>query len=153
MIRLAGVSRTFEGRSGRVEALRGIDLDVAEGEFVAVLGRSGCGKSTLLRLIAGLLPLTAGEITVAGDADHRPAPGRRHDVPAAGAAALALGAGQRPAAGGDLRLGPRRAPRAGPAAARPGRAGRLREAAAARALRRHAAAGVAVPVADRRARR
>lgn len=66
MIRLSGVSRTFDGRSGRVEALRGIDLDVAEGEFVAVLGRSGCGKSTLLRLVAGLLPVTAGEITVAG---------------------------------------------------------------------------------------
>ncbi|MGC5308261.1 ABC transporter ATP-binding protein [Micromonospora zamorensis] len=72
MIRLSGVSRTFEGRSGRVEALRGIDLDVAEGEFVAVLGRSGCGKSTLLRLIAGLLPLTAGEITVAGTPIARP---------------------------------------------------------------------------------
>ncbi|MEU4370177.1 ABC transporter ATP-binding protein [Micromonospora chersina] len=66
MIRLSGVSRTFDGRSGRVEALRGIDLDVAEGEFVAVLGRSGCGKSTLLRMIAGLLPVTDGEITVAG---------------------------------------------------------------------------------------
>ncbi|MEV4629052.1 ABC transporter ATP-binding protein [Micromonospora sp. NPDC049523] len=67
MIRLAGVSRTFTGRSGTVEALRGIDLDVAEGEFVAILGRSGCGKSTLLRLIAGLLPTTEGEITVAGE--------------------------------------------------------------------------------------
>jgi NitT/TauT family transport system ATP-binding protein len=67
MIRLAGVSRTFTGRSGTVEALRGIDLDVAEGEFVAVVGRSGCGKSTLLRLIAGLLPVTEGEITVAGE--------------------------------------------------------------------------------------
>ncbi|MBO4204722.1 ABC transporter ATP-binding protein [Micromonospora echinofusca] len=67
MIRLSGVSRTFTGRSGTVEALRGIDLDVAEGEFVAVLGRSGCGKSTLLRLIAGLLPVTGGEITVAGE--------------------------------------------------------------------------------------
>ncbi|MFU8873707.1 ABC transporter ATP-binding protein [Micromonospora sp. SL4-19] len=66
MIRLSGVSRTFDGRSGRVEALRGIDLEVAEGEFVAVLGRSGCGKSTLLRMIAGLLPATAGEITVGG---------------------------------------------------------------------------------------
>ena len=65
MIRLSGVSRSFDGRSGRVEALRGIDLDIADGEFVAVLGRSGCGKSTLLRLIAGLLPVTAGEVTVA----------------------------------------------------------------------------------------
>ncbi|MER7592094.1 ABC transporter ATP-binding protein [Micromonospora sp. NPDC127501] len=72
MIRLSGVSRTFEGRSGRVEALRGINLEVAEGEFVAVLGRSGCGKSTLLRLIAGLLPLSAGEITVAGTPITRP---------------------------------------------------------------------------------
>jgi NitT/TauT family transport system ATP-binding protein len=67
MIRLAGVSRTFTGRSGTVEALRGVDLDVAEGEFVAVVGRSGCGKSTLLRLVAGLLPATEGEITVAGE--------------------------------------------------------------------------------------
>ncbi|MDH2424970.1 ABC transporter ATP-binding protein [Sphaerisporangium sp. TRM90804] len=67
MIRLTGVSRTFTGRSGTVEALRGIDLDVAEGEFVAVVGRSGCGKSTLLRLVAGLLPVTEGEITVAGE--------------------------------------------------------------------------------------
>ncbi|MFD8555665.1 ABC transporter ATP-binding protein [Streptosporangium canum] len=66
MIRLAGVSRTFTGRSGAVEALRGIDLDVTEGEFVAIVGRSGCGKSTLLRLVAGLLPATEGEITVAG---------------------------------------------------------------------------------------
>lgn len=72
MIRLSGVSRTFDGRSGRVEALRDIDLDVAEGEFVAVVGRSGCGKSTLLRMIAGLLPVTAGEITVAGTPITRP---------------------------------------------------------------------------------
>jgi NitT/TauT family transport system ATP-binding protein len=74
MIRLSGVSRTFDGRGGRVEALRGIDLDVADGEFVAVVGRSGCGKSTLLRLIAGLLPTTAGEITVAGTPITRPRP-------------------------------------------------------------------------------
>jgi NitT/TauT family transport system ATP-binding protein len=67
MIRLAGVSRSFSGRSGVVEAVRGIDLTVAEGEFVALVGRSGCGKSTLLRLVAGLLPPTEGEITVAGE--------------------------------------------------------------------------------------
>ncbi|GAA3335297.1 ABC transporter ATP-binding protein [Amorphoplanes nipponensis] len=72
MIRLTGVSRTFAGRSGTVEALRGIDLDVADGEFVAVLGRSGCGKSTLLRLVAGLLPVTAGEIRVSGERVTKP---------------------------------------------------------------------------------
>ncbi|WP_306213395.1 ABC transporter ATP-binding protein [Actinoplanes sp. RD1] len=72
MISLSSVSRTFTGRSGTVEALRGIDLTVADGEFVAVLGRSGCGKSTLLRLIAGLLPTTGGEITVSGERITKP---------------------------------------------------------------------------------
>jgi NitT/TauT family transport system ATP-binding protein len=72
MIRLNAVSRTFAGRSGTVEALRDIDLDVADSEFVAVLGRSGCGKSTMLRLIAGLLPATAGEITVGGERVTKP---------------------------------------------------------------------------------
>jgi NitT/TauT family transport system ATP-binding protein len=67
MIRLSGVSRSFAGRSGTVAALRDIDLDVGEGEFVAVVGRSGCGKSTMLRLIAGLLPTSAGFVTVSGD--------------------------------------------------------------------------------------
>ena len=72
MIRLTGVSRTFAGRSGAVEALRGIDLAVGDGEFVAVLGRSGCGKSTLLRLISGLLPVTAGEVLVSGERVTKP---------------------------------------------------------------------------------
>lgn len=76
MIRLSGVSRSFDGRSGRVEALRDINLDIADGEFVAVLGRSGCGKSTLLRLVAGLLPVTAGAVTVADTTVARP----RQDV-------------------------------------------------------------------------
>jgi NitT/TauT family transport system ATP-binding protein len=72
MIRLTGVSRTFAGRSGTVEALRGIDLAVGDGEFVAVLGRSGCGKSTLLRLISGLLPVSAGEVEVSGERVTKP---------------------------------------------------------------------------------
>ncbi|MDX3850260.1 ABC transporter ATP-binding protein [Streptomyces sp. AK02-01A] len=67
MIRLTGASRTFSSRSGTTLALQGIDLHITEGEFVAVVGRSGCGKSTLLRLIAGLLPVTDGEITIGGE--------------------------------------------------------------------------------------
>jgi NitT/TauT family transport system ATP-binding protein len=76
MIRLDGVSRTFRGRRGSVEALRGIDLEVREGEFVAIVGRSGCGKSTLLRIVAGLLTPSAGQVTV----DHRPVTAPRRDI-------------------------------------------------------------------------
>jgi ABC-type nitrate/sulfonate/bicarbonate transport system ATPase subunit len=58
---------------GRTEVLAGIDLDVAPGETLALVGPSGCGKSTLLELIAGLEPLQAGTIAIAGE----PAPDRR----------------------------------------------------------------------------
>lgn len=72
MIRVAGVSQTFYGRSGSVEAVRDIDLNMPEGEFVAVIGRSGCGKSTLLRLVAGLIQPTAGQVYVGGELVTRP---------------------------------------------------------------------------------
>ena len=64
-IALNDVGITFPGKDG-VQALKGITLDVADGEFVALVGPSGCGKSTLLRLIAGLLQPTEGAITVHG---------------------------------------------------------------------------------------
>ncbi|HWD06924.1 MAG TPA: ABC transporter ATP-binding protein [Amycolatopsis sp.] len=63
-VRLSGVRKAF-GSSGRtVVALDGVDLDVAPGEFVCLLGASGCGKSTLLNLVAGLDAPSAGEITL-----------------------------------------------------------------------------------------
>ena len=46
--------------------LKDINMDVAEGEFVSILGQSGCGKSTLLRLLAGLEKQTSGEILIDG---------------------------------------------------------------------------------------
>jgi multiple sugar transport system ATP-binding protein len=49
---------------GSVQVLRGIDVDVADGEFVALVGPSGCGKSTLLRMIAGLEDIAQGEIRI-----------------------------------------------------------------------------------------
>ena len=50
-----------------VEAVRGIDLDIADHEFVVLVGPSGCGKTTTLRMIAGLEDITAGEIAIGGD--------------------------------------------------------------------------------------
>jgi len=62
-----GVFRTFEAELAPVRALRGADLTVATGEFVAVMGPSGCGKSTLLNIIAGLDIPDEGEVSVAGE--------------------------------------------------------------------------------------
>ncbi len=63
-----GIGCTFAGRKGQtVTALHDLDLTVAEGEFVCLVGPSGCGKSTFLRIVAGLLPATAGELTINSD--------------------------------------------------------------------------------------
>jgi putative ABC transport system ATP-binding protein len=61
------VYRTFEAETAPVRALRGADLAVTMGEFVAVMGPSGCGKSTLLNIIAGLDVPDEGEVFVAGE--------------------------------------------------------------------------------------
>ena len=62
-----GLAKTYKGDGVEVLALRGVDLDVAEGELAALMGPSGCGKSTLLHLLAGLDRPTAGSIEL-GDA-------------------------------------------------------------------------------------
>jgi putative ABC transport system ATP-binding protein len=62
-----GVRKTFEADNAPVRALRGLDLTVRRGEFVALMGPSGCGKSTLLNLVAGLDLPDEGTIMVAGE--------------------------------------------------------------------------------------
>ncbi len=52
---------------GDVPAVDGVDLSVAEGEFLVLLGPSGCGKTTLMRMIAGLETPTSGEVYIAGE--------------------------------------------------------------------------------------
>ncbi|MDQ1385599.1 MAG: putative transport system ATP-binding protein, partial [Actinomycetota bacterium] len=66
--RVIGVRKTFEAELAPVRAVRGVDLDIAAGEFVAIMGPSGCGKSTLLNLIAGLEVADDGEISIADEA-------------------------------------------------------------------------------------
>jgi ABC-type sugar transport system ATPase subunit len=63
-VRLSGVTKRF----GATEVLKGIDLEIADGEFVVFVGPSGCGKSTLLRTIAGLEEADGGQIAIGGRA-------------------------------------------------------------------------------------
>jgi len=61
-VNIRNVGKQFDS----VVVMRNIDLDVADGEFIVLVGASGCGKSTLLRMIAGLEPITSGEIAIGG---------------------------------------------------------------------------------------
>jgi NitT/TauT family transport system ATP-binding protein len=65
-IRIHGVTKRYRRGGQETLALAEVDIDVANGEFIAIVGPSGCGKSTLLRLVAGLHPCTTGTIDVSG---------------------------------------------------------------------------------------
>jgi nitrate/nitrite transport system ATP-binding protein len=75
-LEIQGVAQTFKTAKGDFPALRDIDLTVAKGEFVALIGHSGCGKSTLLNLIAGLTTPTKGNLICANREISGPGPER-----------------------------------------------------------------------------
>ena len=70
MIRIENLHVRFTSDAGEVHAVRGITIDVAEGEFYTLLGPSGCGKTTTLRCLAGLETPTSGRILINGNAVH-----------------------------------------------------------------------------------
>lgn len=74
-LQLSGIGKTFGSGAQQTQALDRIDLDVREGEFLAVVGPSGCGKSTLLQIAAGLALPTQGMVRFDGEAVTAPPPG------------------------------------------------------------------------------
>ena len=66
IIRVRGLTKVYRVGDVDVHALRGVDLDIAGGEFVAIVGASGSGKSTLFHILGGLTPATSGTVSIAG---------------------------------------------------------------------------------------
>ncbi len=73
---LSLVNKTFTRGNAVSEVLKNVSLDVTKGEYVSLIGHSGCGKSTLLNLIAGLIPVTSGAVTLEGKHVEGPGPDR-----------------------------------------------------------------------------
>ena len=67
MIQIENISKVFRTSEVETVALNHVNLEVKEGEFVAIMGPSGCGKSTLLNMSAGLLEPSAGTVSIFGE--------------------------------------------------------------------------------------
>ena len=66
ILEVKNICKTYQAENGEIEALRNINFDVKEGEYISIIGPSGCGKSTLLSIISGLESKTSGEIYING---------------------------------------------------------------------------------------
>ena len=76
LIQAKEVTKVYQTKDGLVESLKPLSFSIQAGEFVSVVGPSGCGKSTLLKMVAGLLPITSGTLTL----DGQPINGPQKDV-------------------------------------------------------------------------
>jgi NitT/TauT family transport system ATP-binding protein len=65
-VRIRGLDKIYHAQKGDILALKNVDFDLCQGEFLSIVGPSGCGKSTLLKCMAGLTPISAGTIDVKG---------------------------------------------------------------------------------------
>ena len=71
LVTISGLEKTFKRGSERIDVLRGVNMTIPKGEFLALMGPSGSGKTTLLNLLGGLDRPTAGSIDVDGQAIHQ----------------------------------------------------------------------------------
>jgi len=75
-LRISGVSKVYNTPQGPYKVLDGVNLSVAQGEFICVIGHSGCGKSTLLNMVSGFAHPTDGSVTLNGKKIEKPGPDR-----------------------------------------------------------------------------
>ncbi|MDE0058485.1 MAG: ABC transporter ATP-binding protein [Defluviicoccus sp.] len=75
LISVSRLRKEYATKDGRLTAIEDVSFDILEGEFLAVVGPSGCGKTTLLRILAGLAPVSAGEVTLQGKSVREPSDG------------------------------------------------------------------------------
>lgn len=68
LVRIKGLEKTYATKDGQaIHALKDVNLEIGEGEFISIVGPSGCGKTTLLKILAGILDRSSGEVTMKGE--------------------------------------------------------------------------------------
>ncbi|WP_414619530.1 nitrate ABC transporter ATP-binding protein [Calothrix sp. CCY 0018] len=75
-LQIKDVSKVYPTKNGPFTVLDGVNLDVAQGDFICVIGHSGCGKSTLLNMVSGFSTPTSGQVTLEGKTITKPGPDR-----------------------------------------------------------------------------